>query len=57
LVDVRRDAQRRLYRLRPEPLIEVAAWLEPYRRFWADHLNELEQALDRDLGDGQLMED
>ena len=32
LVEVRRDAQRRLYRLRPEPLMELDAWLEPYRR-------------------------
>src|SRR3978361_117864 len=31
LVEVRRDAQRRLYRLRPEPLMELDAWLEPYR--------------------------
>jgi DNA-binding transcriptional ArsR family regulator len=34
LVEVRVDAQRRLYRVRPEPLREVAAWLEPYRRLW-----------------------
>ena len=57
LVDVRRDAQRRLYRLRPEPLAEVAAWLEPYRRFWADHLDALEQALDRDHGEHPTEED
>ena len=35
LVEVRRDAQRRLYRLRPEPLMELDAWLEPYRAEWA----------------------
>jgi DNA-binding transcriptional ArsR family regulator len=35
LVDVRRDAQRRLYRLRPEPLMELDAWLEPYRTHWS----------------------
>src|SRR5919109_3016327 len=42
LVDVRRDAQRRLYGLRAEPLTEIDAWLEPYRRFWASRLDELE---------------
>ena len=35
LVEVRRDAQRRLYRLRAEPLRELDAWLEPYRAEWA----------------------
>ena len=34
LVEVRRDAQRRLYRLRPEPLMELDEWLEPYRAEW-----------------------
>ncbi len=46
LVDVRTDAQRRVYRLRPEPLEEVDAWLEPYRRFWNDRFDRLEQHLD-----------
>jgi DNA-binding transcriptional ArsR family regulator len=46
LVSVRKDAQRRLYELRPEPLAEVNAWLEPYRRLWAEHLNALERHLD-----------
>ncbi|MBA3915146.1 MAG: helix-turn-helix transcriptional regulator [Acidobacteriales bacterium] len=41
------DAQRRLYRLRPEPLREVDAWLEPFRRFWSAHLDALERHLDR----------
>ena len=41
------DAQRRLYRLRPEPLKEVDAWLEPFRRFWSKHLDALERHLDR----------
>jgi DNA-binding transcriptional ArsR family regulator len=41
------DAQRRLYRLRPEPLQEVAAWLAPFRRFWSPHLDALERHLDR----------
>jgi DNA-binding transcriptional ArsR family regulator len=46
LVEVRTDAQRRWYGLRPEPLSEVDAWLEPYRRFWAQRLDALEQHLD-----------
>jgi len=41
------DAQRRLYRLRPEPLQEVAAWLAPFRRFWSAHVDALERHLDR----------
>jgi len=40
-------AQRRLYRLRPEPLKELDAWLEPFRRFWSAHLDALERHLDR----------
>ena len=41
------DAQRRLYRLRPEPLKEVDAWLAPFRRFWTAHVDALERHLDR----------
>lgn len=41
------DAQRRLYRLNPEPLQEVDAWLAPFRRFWSVHLDALERHLDR----------
>ena len=41
------DAQRRLYRLRPEPLREVDAWLDPFRRFWSAHIDALERHLDR----------
>src|SRR4026208_939198 len=41
------DAQRRLYRLRPEPLQEVAAWLAPFRKLWSAHLDALERHLDR----------
>jgi len=41
------DAQRRLYRLRPEPLQEVDAWLVQFRRFWSAHLDALERHLDR----------
>src|SRR6476661_8378219 len=47
LVEVRRDAQRRLYRLRPEPLMELDAWLEPYRAEWANRLDSLERHLGR----------
>jgi DNA-binding transcriptional ArsR family regulator len=46
LVRVRQDAQRRWYELRPEPLAEVDAWLEPYRRLWAESLDALERHLD-----------
>jgi DNA-binding transcriptional ArsR family regulator len=40
-------AQRRLYRLKPEPLKELDAWLEPFRRFWSAHVDALERHLDR----------
>jgi DNA-binding transcriptional ArsR family regulator len=45
LVAVRPDGQRRLYRLRPEPLIELDTWLEPYREMWRTSLDKLEQHL------------
>jgi DNA-binding transcriptional ArsR family regulator len=41
------DAQRRLYRLRPEPLQELDQWLAPFRRFWSAHVDALERHLDR----------
>lgn len=44
--EVRADAQRRLYRLRPEPLAEIDAWLQPFRRYWAGKLDALERYLD-----------
>src|SRR5215207_9889973 len=43
LVEVRTDAQRRLYRVRPEPLRMLDEWLAPYRRMWASSLDDLEQ--------------
>jgi DNA-binding transcriptional ArsR family regulator len=46
LVDVRRDAQRRIYRLRAEPLAELDAWLAPYRTHWSGRLDALERHLD-----------
>jgi len=41
------DAQRRLYRLKPEPFQEMDAWLAQFRRFWSAHLDALERHLDR----------
>ena len=46
VVDARKDAQRRVYELRPEALAEVLAWVEPYRRLWAGRLDALERHLD-----------
>ena len=46
LVAMRADAQRRWYGLRLEPLLELDAWLEPYRRIWAERLDALEHHLD-----------
>lgn len=47
IVECTVDAQRRLYRLRPEMLQEVDAWLAPFRRFWAAHVDALERHLDQ----------
>ena len=41
------DAQRRLYRLKPEPLRELDVWLAQFRRFWSAHVDALERHLDR----------
>jgi len=41
------DAQRRLYRLKPEPLQELDAWLAQFRKFWSAHVDALERHLDR----------
>src|SRR5690606_30016366 len=46
LVNVRQDAQRRWYELRPEPLEELSVWLEPYRRLWEERYNRLDNLLD-----------
>ena len=51
LVRVRPEAQTRWYELRPEPLAEVDAWLEPYRRLWAGRLDALERHLDEKASD------
>ncbi len=45
VVDVRVDRQRRMYRLRPEPLRAIDAWIAPYRRLWEGRLARLEQHL------------
>ena len=47
LVEAEVDAQRRLYRLKPESLKEVDAWLAQFRRFWSRHVDALERHLDR----------
>ena len=46
-VESRIEAQRRLYRLRPEPLKELDEWLAPFRRFWSKHVDALEKHLDK----------
>ena len=46
-VEARVEAQQRLYRLRPEPLMELDEWLEPFRRFWSKHVDALERHLER----------
>jgi DNA-binding transcriptional ArsR family regulator len=46
-VESRTDAQRRVYRIRPEPFMEIDAWLVPFRRFWSRHVDALERHLDR----------
>ncbi len=48
LVRVRKVAQRRLYRLDPAPLMELDAWLTPYRDFWTARLDALEHHLDQE---------
>ena len=47
LVDVRADAQRRTYSLRPEALVEVDEWLEGYRRLWQQRLDALHTEIAR----------
>ena len=50
-VQVRQEAQQRWYELRAEPLLEIDAWLRPYRHLWADRLDALERHLDATPGD------
>jgi DNA-binding transcriptional ArsR family regulator len=46
-VEARVEAQRRVYRLKPEPFDELEAWLEPFRKFWSARVDALERHLDR----------
>jgi DNA-binding transcriptional ArsR family regulator len=46
LVESRVEAQRRVYRICPEPLREMDDWLDPFRRFWSDHVDALERHLE-----------
>jgi DNA-binding transcriptional ArsR family regulator len=46
LVRVRQDAQRRVYALDAAPIIELDAWLAPYRKLWNDSLDALGRRLD-----------
>lgn len=48
LVEVRAEGQRRIYRVRPEPLMELDRWLEPYREMWRGSLDRLADHLDRE---------
>ncbi|WP_169090905.1 ArsR/SmtB family transcription factor [Paenibacillus sp. PL91] len=48
LVAVRKDAQKHLYRLNAKPLEEISDWLEPYRLFWSNKLDDLERMLDEE---------
>lgn len=47
LVEATIDAQRRVYRILPEPLQEVDAWMVPFRRYWSAHVDALERHLER----------
>jgi len=51
LVEVRVDAQRRMYRVNPLPLRDLDAWLAPYRKMWSGRLDALERHLD-DMSEG-----
>ncbi|MEN4473075.1 metalloregulator ArsR/SmtB family transcription factor [Mycolicibacterium cosmeticum] len=46
LVEVRADAQRRVYALRADGLVQMDRWIEQYRQFWSEHLDALEAHLD-----------
>jgi DNA-binding transcriptional ArsR family regulator len=46
-VESRIEAQQRFYRLRPEPLMELDAWLIPFRRYWSKHIDALERHLEK----------
>jgi DNA-binding transcriptional ArsR family regulator len=46
LVEVRSDAQRRIYALRADGLVEIDKWIDRYRRYWAGHLDALQRHLE-----------
>lgn len=48
LVSLRKEAQRHVYSLNAKPLEEIHDWLEPYRQFWTNKLDDLERLLDED---------
>jgi len=50
------DAQRRLYRLKPEPFRQLDSWLDQFRRFWSAHIDALERHLDR-MDKGRMEQD
>src|SRR3954471_11609135 len=54
MVDVRVDAQRRVYRVRTEPLQELDEWLRPYRELWSSRLDALERHLDGTKEEGNV---
>ena len=47
LVESRRDAQRRIYEIRPAPLIELDEWLAPYRDMWTQRMDALHTEVSR----------
>ncbi|MBO0676315.1 winged helix-turn-helix transcriptional regulator [Mycolicibacterium sp. S2-37] len=53
LVEVRPDAQRRIYALRADGLVEIGSWIDRYRHFWSGHLDDLERHLQRRAGETQ----
>ncbi len=56
LVSVEQDAQRRIYSLRPEALVEVDEWLEPYRALWQDRPDALRAEVARGTSTRQKRE-
>jgi DNA-binding transcriptional ArsR family regulator len=48
LVTINKDSQKHIYHLNAEPLSEIDNWLEPYRKYWSDKLDTLEQLLDEE---------
>jgi DNA-binding transcriptional ArsR family regulator len=47
IVEARAEAQRRVYRIRPEPFVELDGWLAGYRQLWDEHLDRLEEHLEK----------